>query len=59
MDGEYKEYFYRREPLARYADMGNITEQLELRQRLQCKSFDWFMHNVAPDMLQKFPKLPK
>jgi len=25
---------------------------------LQCKSFAWFMENVAPDMLTKYPELP-
>ena len=59
MDDEYKEYFYTREPMAKYADAGNITAQLQLKKDLECKSFDWFMTNVAYDMLEKFPKLPK
>ena len=59
MDDEYKEYFYTREPMAKYADAGNITAQLQLKKDLECKSFDWFMKNVAYDMLEKFPKLPK
>lgn len=58
MDEEYKEFFYTREPTARYADMGNITAQLALKKELECKTFDWFIKNVAPDMLKKFPKLP-
>jgi len=58
MDEEYKEFFYTREPTARYAEMGNITQQLQLKKELECKSFDWFMREVAPDMLAKFPKLP-
>lgn len=48
-DDKYKEYFYTREPLARYLDMGDITEQLELKEKLQCKSFQWYMDNVAYD----------
>ena len=59
MDEEYKQYFYTREPTARYADMGNITAQLALKKELECKSFDWFMKNIAYDMLEKFPKLPE
>ena len=58
MDEEYKEHFYTREPTARYVDMGNITAQLELKKRLECKSFDWFMKNVAYDVLEKYPRLP-
>lgn len=57
-DEKYKEYFYTREPLARFLDMGDISEQLKLKNRLQCKSFDWFMENVAFDVLEKFPDLP-
>ncbi|KAK7069252.1 N-acetylgalactosaminyltransferase 7 [Halocaridina rubra] len=57
-DDKYKEYFYTREPLARYLDMGDISHQLELKERLGCKSFKWFMDNVAYDMLRKYPELP-
>ena len=48
-----------REPLAKFADMGDISKQLELKKNLECKSFDWFINNIAPDMLHKYPKLPK
>ncbi len=39
--------------------MGDISEQLVLKQDLECKSFDWYMKNVAYDMLEKYPKLPE
>lgn len=58
MDEEYKQFFYTREPTGKYVGMGNITEQLELKKNLQCKSFDWFIKNVAYDMVEKYPKLP-
>jgi len=57
-DDKYKEFFYTREPMARFLDHGDITEQLAIKDRLQCKSFAWFMENVAPDMLTKYPELP-
>lgn len=57
-DDKYKEYFYTREPLARYLDMGNISEQLNLKEKLKCKSFQWYMDNVAYDVFDKFPPLP-
>ncbi|ALC48047.1 GalNAc-T2 [Drosophila busckii] len=57
-DAPHKEFFYTREPLARYLDMGDISEQLALKKRLNCKSFQWFMDNVAYDVLDKFPALP-
>ncbi|XP_068185874.1 polypeptide N-acetylgalactosaminyltransferase 5 [Antennarius striatus] len=31
-------------------DIGNLTEQIELRKRLQCKNFNWYLKNVYPDM---------
>lgn len=57
-DDKYKEYFYTREPLARFLDMGDISQQLALKDRLKCKSFSWFMENVAYDVLEIFPELP-
>ena len=57
-DEKYKEFFYTREPMARFLDMGNITQQLEMKKRLNCKSFAWFMEEVAYDVLDKYPELP-
>ena len=57
-DDKYKEFFYTREPTARFLDMGNITQQLEMKKRLNCKSFAWFMEEVAYDVLDKYPELP-
>ena len=57
-DEKHKEYFYAREPMARFLDMGNITQQLELKKKLNCKSFDWFMKEVAYDVFDKYPEQP-
>ncbi|XP_011551579.3 N-acetylgalactosaminyltransferase 7 [Plutella xylostella] len=57
-DEEHKQYFYTREPMARFLDMGDISKQVELKNRLNCKGFDWFMKEVAYDVYDKFPKLP-
>ena len=56
-DEDYKEYFYTREPLARLVDMGDISEQLQLKKDKNCKSFDWFMKEVAYDVFDKYPRL--
>ena len=54
MDG-FRKYFYaasrtwpeRRRDLTK-DDWASIQERIELRKKLQCKSFDWFMHHIMP-----------
>jgi len=55
---KYKEYFYTREPLVRYLNHGDISKQLAFKERNKCKSFEWFMINVAPDQPTRFPPPP-
>ncbi|ESO86827.1 hypothetical protein LOTGIDRAFT_194702 [Lottia gigantea] len=58
LDPEYKEYFYTREPSVRGYPIGDISKQLAFKKEHNCKSFDWFMENVAYEVLEKFPRLP-
>jgi polypeptide N-acetylgalactosaminyltransferase len=58
MDDEHKEYYYTREPLGRGAPIGDISKQLQFKKDHNCKSFKWFMENVAYEVYEKFPKLP-
>ncbi|CAL4108741.1 unnamed protein product, partial [Meganyctiphanes norvegica] len=52
---EYAEAVYRRKPNIREVDAGDITKELKIRARLQCKPFKWFLENVAPDLTKYYP----
>lgn len=52
---EYAEYLYKRRPHYRNIDTGDITEQLAIRERHKCKSFKWFMTEVAFDLVKVYP----
>ncbi|XP_036339568.1 N-acetylgalactosaminyltransferase 4-like [Rhagoletis pomonella] len=55
---EYKQYVYERNPQEyEGVDAGDLTAQRAVRERLNCKSFKWFLEEVAPDLLQNFPPI--
>ncbi|XP_053464656.1 inactive polypeptide N-acetylgalactosaminyltransferase-like protein 5 isoform X2 [Nycticebus coucang] len=47
---EYKEQFFLRKPGLRSVAYGNISERVELRKRLGCKSFQWYLDTVFPEL---------
>lgn len=47
---EYKEYYYAAVPSAKNIPYGNIRSRLELREKLKCKPFKWFLENVYPEL---------
>lgn len=52
---EYKEFLYERSPEYSDVDTGDLSKQKALRERLSCKSFKWFMENVAFDLEKYYP----
>ncbi|KAJ8012834.1 hypothetical protein DPEC_G00046990 [Dallia pectoralis] len=57
---EYKDLFYGHgyEHLLdrTVIDIGNLTDQIELRKKLKCKSFKWYLDNVFPDIVAPLVK---
>ncbi|CAL8268673.1 unnamed protein product [Lota lota] len=60
---EYKEIFYRRNQqagqLAKQRAFGDVSRRVELRKRLQCKSFTWFLNTVYPEVFMPDLNPPK
>ncbi|XP_053318327.1 polypeptide N-acetylgalactosaminyltransferase 10 [Spea bombifrons] len=52
---EYAEYIYQRRPDYRHLSPGDVGSQKELRNKLNCQNFKWFMTNVAWDLPKFYP----
>lgn len=47
----YTSNFVRKTPSAAYIEYGDIKERQELRKELGCKSFQWYLDNVYPELV--------
>ena len=43
-------YYYAAVPLAKNVTFGSIEARLQLREKLQCKSFKWYLDTIYPEL---------
>lgn len=48
---DYKKVFYAMKPQLKNKDYGDISERLEIKKRLKCKTFDWYLKNIIPELI--------
>ncbi|XP_069494686.1 polypeptide N-acetylgalactosaminyltransferase 16 isoform X1 [Ambystoma mexicanum] len=47
---EYKQYYYEARPSAIGKSFGSVSDRMELRKQMNCKSFQWYLENVYPEL---------
>uniref|UniRef100_A0A669CEH2 Polypeptide N-acetylgalactosaminyltransferase 2 n=1 Tax=Oreochromis niloticus TaxID=8128 RepID=A0A669CEH2_ORENI len=56
---EYKNFYYAAVPSARNVPYGNIQSRLEMKKRLNCKPFKWYLENdCQKNLIFKIPEAP-
>lgn len=46
-----QEHYFAAVPESKFVDYGDVSERVELRKRLKCKSFDWYLKHVYPELI--------
>ncbi|KAF2881243.1 hypothetical protein ILUMI_24923 [Ignelater luminosus] len=46
---EWRDFYYAMNPGARSVPVGDVSSRKELRERLKCKSFRWYLEHIYPE----------
>ena len=49
---EYSKYYYQRIGSDK-GDFGDISARVQLRKDLSCKSFQWYLDNIFPELVRQ------
>jgi hypothetical protein len=52
---EYKHFYYKNRTYMLEMNAGDLTKQKEVRTRLKCHDFKWYMETVAFDLVNYYP----
>ncbi|XP_077867799.1 polypeptide N-acetylgalactosaminyltransferase 13-like [Saccoglossus kowalevskii] len=47
----YKKFFYATQTKLHMVDYGDVSDRLELRRKLGCHNFTWYLKNIIPEMI--------
>ncbi|KAK7115920.1 polypeptide N-acetylgalactosaminyltransferase 1-like [Littorina saxatilis] len=50
MEDQHKEFVYNYSPEMKGLDVGDVSDRLALKEKLQCRNFTWYMDNVWPEL---------
>lgn len=47
----FQQHFFQVQPSAAHIEYGNITDRIELRKKLKCKKFEWYLKFIYPEQV--------
>lgn len=47
---KFQDYYIRAVPETKYVASGDVSDRTMIREKLKCKSFDWYLKNVYPEL---------
>jgi hypothetical protein len=53
---DYSKYYYQRIGSDK-GDFGDISSRLQIRKDLQCKSFQWYLDTIFPELVSRIMKI--